>query len=53
MLGLIEVNQRCSRTSSRSFFDTWAVLSAVFMFHTCHFAKPLDMGKWGDVECSM
>ena len=54
MLGPIGVNQRSSRTSSTGFFDAWAVLSTVFMVHTCHSMKLFDLGKWvEDVKCSM
>ena len=54
MLGLIGVDLRSSRTSSRGFFAALAVLSTVLMVLTCCSMKPLDLGKWGeDVECSM
>ena len=54
MLGLIRVDQRSSRMSSRGFFAVWAVLSAVLMVCTCYSMKPLVLGKWAkDVECSM
>ena len=47
MLGLIRVDQRVNRTSSRGLFESWGVLSTVLGVWTCPSTKPLDLGKWG------
>ena len=45
MLGLIGVDLRSSRMSSRGFFAAWAVFSAVLMVLTYCSTKPLDLGN--------
>ena len=53
MVGLIGVNQRSSRISSRASLML-GLCKVLFFVCVCHSSKLLDLGKWGeDMECSM